>query len=224
MTFHLVAPAPVALPGLPVGYAVAVGVASCCTLAALTSRRPGGPLASVQYLTGFVVNELPVLAGYWLAAVTLLAAAQGNLRGPAAWVVVAVAIAALATLVRLAARARAADFVIDRALDEGLGAQWRAVVGAPSASEWTPRLQRARRFLWPVLVRRRDVSRLAWIRYGDAGRANTLDLYRSRRPPSVPGELRPVLVHLHGGALVRGRKNREGLPLIYRLASRGWVW
>jgi len=28
---------------------------------------------------------------------------------------------------------------------------------------------------------------------------------------------------LHGGALVTGRKNREGLPLLYRLASRGWV-
>ena len=223
MALQGVAPVPAALPGLPVGYAVAVGLASWCTLAALTSRRPRGPLAAVQYLTGFVVNELPVLTGYWLAAATVLAAVQGNLRGTAAWVVVAVAIAALAALVRLAARARPADFVIDRALDEGLGAGWRAVVGAQSASEWTPRLQRARRLLWPVLVRRRDVRRLAWIRYGDAGRANTLDLYRSRRRPPVPGELRPVLVHLHGGALVRGRKNREGLPLLYRLASRGWV-
>jgi len=72
------------------------------------------------------------------------------------------------------------------------------------------------------MVRRHDVRRIARIRYGDAGRANLLDLYRNRRDPA-PGELRPVLVHLHGGALYMGRKNHEGLPLIYRLASRGWV-
>jgi acetyl esterase/lipase len=32
-----------------------------------------------------------------------------------------------------------------------------------------------------------------------------------------------VLIHLHGGHFVRGRKSRESLPLIYRLASQGWV-
>jgi acetyl esterase/lipase len=85
----------------------------------------------------------------------------------------------------------------------------------------TPRHERAR-FLWPLHVRRHDVQRIGGIRYGDAGRANLLDLYRSRRDPAA-GELRPVLVHLHGGALVMGRKNREGLPVIYRLASRGWI-
>jgi acetyl esterase/lipase len=30
-------------------------------------------------------------------------------------------------------------------------------------------------------------------------------------------------VHLHGGELRSGRKNHEGLPLIYGLARRGWV-
>ena len=32
-----------------------------------------------------------------------------------------------------------------------------------------------------------------------------------------------MLVHLHGGHFVSGAKNRESLPLLYRLASRGWV-
>lgn len=32
-----------------------------------------------------------------------------------------------------------------------------------------------------------------------------------------------MLVHFHGGRFVSGAKNRESLPLLYRLASRGWL-
>jgi acetyl esterase/lipase len=207
--------------GLPVGYAVTVGVASCAALTAVTSRRASGPLGPVRYLAAFVVNEQPVLAGYWLGAATLLAALQGDLRGPAAWAVVAVAAVMVAVLIVLAARALPATSVIDKALDDGIGAGWRVGVDGASSRIWTPRYERAR-LLWPLHVRRHDVRRIAGVRYGDAGRANLLDLYRSRRDPA-DAELSPVLVHLHGGALVMGRKNREGLPLIYRLASRGWI-
>jgi acetyl esterase/lipase len=206
--------------GLPVGYAVTVGVACFATLAALTSRG-GGPLGNVRYLAGFVINEQPVLAAYWLGAATLLAAVQGDLRGAASWTVAAVAALMVAVLIVLVRRARPAGRVVDRALDHGIGTGWREGARGRSVSALTPRHEWVR-FLLPLHVRRRDVRRIANIRYGNAGRANLLDLYLSRRePPS--GELRPVLVHLHGGALVMGRKNREGLPLINRLASRGWI-
>ncbi len=33
----------------------------------------------------------------------------------------------------------------------------------------------------------------------------------------------PTLVYLHGGGYFSGRKEREGRPLIHRLASHGWV-
>ena len=32
-----------------------------------------------------------------------------------------------------------------------------------------------------------------------------------------------MLIHLHGGAFRSGRKSREARPLLYRLASQGWV-
>ncbi|MCC5033882.1 alpha/beta hydrolase [Streptomyces sp. WAC 00631] len=32
-----------------------------------------------------------------------------------------------------------------------------------------------------------------------------------------------MLIHLHGGGYRQGRKNTQALPLLYRLASRGWV-
>ena len=203
--------------GLPVGYAVAVGVATCATLAALTAGSARRPLGHLRYLAGFIVNEQPILVGYWLCAATLLAAAQGDLRGAAAWTMAAVAAGIVAALIVLVARALPAATAIDKALDDGIGTGWREAVRGARA----PRSDRARLIL-PLRVRRHDVRRIAGIRYGVAGRANLLDLYRSRRDPAC-GELRPVLVHLHGGALVRGRKNREGLPLIYRLASHGWV-
>ncbi len=68
-------------------------------------------------------------------------------------------------------------------------------------------------------MRRRDVERVANISYGDAGMRNRLDVYRAR---SLPRNA-PVFVHFHGGMLMRGRKNREALPLLYQLASHGWV-
>ena len=68
-------------------------------------------------------------------------------------------------------------------------------------------------------MRRRDVIRVADISYGDAGRQNLLDVYHQRSRPSGG----PVLVYLHGGAFRSGRKNREARPLLYRLASQGWV-
>jgi len=73
--------------------------------------------------------------------------------------------------------------------------------------------------LAPFLMRRPDVTRIANLSYGDEGRKNLLDVYRG-----CPGTAsKPVLIHLHGGALLMGRKNRESLPLVYRLASQGWV-
>jgi acetyl esterase/lipase len=51
------------------------------------------------------------------------------------------------------------------------------------------------------------------------GSSNLLDVYRHRSHPSGG----PTLIHLHGGAFVGGRKNSETRPLIYRLASQGWL-
>ena len=71
----------------------------------------------------------------------------------------------------------------------------------------------------PFVTRRRDVTRIANIRYGDAGTSNLLDVYRQRSHPSGA----PTLVYLHGGAFRRGKKSREARPLLYRLANQGWV-
>ena len=102
---------------------------------------------------------------------------------------------------------------------EGLGAGWRTAIDPNLAARLRRRLPLARILLLPLSRRRRDVERVADIPYGDAGRRNLLDLYRHRAHPSGG----PVLIHLHGGGYTQGRKNTQSLPLLYRLASQGWV-
>ena len=73
--------------------------------------------------------------------------------------------------------------------------------------------------LVPFLRRRRDVQRTADLAYGGAGRFQRLDLYRHRSRPDGT----PVFVYFHGGHFRSGSKNRESLPLLYRLAANGWI-
>ncbi len=49
-----------------------------------------------------------------------------------------------------------------------------------------------------------------------------LDVTHPVAPPP-PGEKRPILVQVHGGGWVIGDKREQGLPLIKRMASDGWV-
>ena len=63
-------------------------------------------------------------------------------------------------------------------------------------------------------------SRLAHIAYGDTGKRNQLDIYTPKEPSSSP---MPVLIHIHGGAWVIGRKKQQALPLIHHMASKGWL-
>ena len=68
-------------------------------------------------------------------------------------------------------------------------------------------------------MRRRDVERLHDVPYGSHGRRNKLDIYRrSDRPTKCP-----VVIQVHGGAWIIGDKQQQGLPLVYHLASQGWV-
>ena len=102
---------------------------------------------------------------------------------------------------------------------QALGAGWRTAIDPGLAARLRRRFPLARILLLPLSRRRRDVERVANLAYGDAGRRNLLDLYRHRAGPSGG----PVLIHLHGGGYTQGHKNSQSLPLLYRLASQGWV-
>jgi acetyl esterase/lipase len=204
---------------VPIGFLVTVGLVAWCTLLALVPLRRPFVLGAVSVFFGLVLNELPFVALYYLLASTLLVIGQVNVGSPGGGAAAGLAVLAVAGLVVVTWRGLRAGPAAGRALSEGLGAGWRADLDAGMAAGLRRRLPLARILLGPVFFRRRDVERVASISYGDAGRKNLLDVYRHRaRPPGAP-----VLVHLHGGALFMGSKNREALPLLYRLASQGWV-
>jgi acetyl esterase/lipase len=134
---------------------------------------------------------------------------------------VAFGVAVLTTvgLVVVAWRGLRAGPAVDHALGEGLGPGWRAAIDAAMAARLRRRLPYGRILFAPFPLRRHDVERVANLPYGDAGKQNLLDVYRHRSHPSGA----PTLIYLHGGGFRSGSKHREARPLIYRLASQGWV-
>jgi len=199
---------------------VTAAVVACCTLLALAPLRRPFALGVMSWFLSSLLNELPFFVFYLLLVSTLLGIGPGGLDSPTDWAAAGLTVAATAGLAVVAWRGLRAGPAAGRALSEGLGAGWRTdLENAGVAARLRRRLPLARIVFGPFFFRRRDVERVANISYGDAGRKNLLDLYRHRAHP--PGG--PVLVHLHGGFLFMGKKNREALPLLYSLASQGWV-
>ncbi|MFI7008362.1 alpha/beta hydrolase [Streptomyces sp. NPDC050145] len=194
---------------MPVGYLVTVVLATLIAVCCLVRVRGPRPLLWFSYRLGLVFNELPFLALYGLTAATVLAFAEGDIDSAAARVLAGLALLPAAGFVVVARRGMRAAPVVAAALDEALG--------PGSATRRRPPL--ARILLRPVLRRRADVRRVGDLAYGDAGRRNLLDVYHHRARP----EGGSVLIHFHGGHYDQGRKDTQSLPLLYRLASQGWV-
>jgi acetyl esterase/lipase len=204
---------------MPIGYLVSVAFMALLTVFALAPLRQPRTLALLSWSLSLVINELPFLAFYWLLASTVLAFSEGDIDSPGGWVVFGLAGLTTVGLGVIAWRAWRAGPAVARALSENLGSGWRNELDPQLAARLRHHLPWLQILFFPILFRRHDVERLRNIPYGDAGRWNLLDLYRPRsRPPNGP-----TLVYLHGGGFSRGRKSREARPLLYRLASQGWV-
>jgi acetyl esterase/lipase len=92
---------------------------------------------------------------------------------------------------------------ITRALDEGLGKQWRTAIDPTIAARVLSRFA-ALALLGPFAIRRWNVEHVTNISYGEAGKYHPLDLYHQRSRLTNA----PVLTHFHGGAFVGGKKSR----------------
>jgi acetyl esterase/lipase len=79
------------------------------------------------------------------------------------------------------------------------------------------------RELHPERARRRAITRNRNVPYRRvAGKTLRLDVTMPVEP-LASGARRPALVQIHGGGWVIGDKREQGLPLIKRMASNGWV-
>lgn len=128
----------------------------------------------------------------------------------------ALSVAGLAVMIRQGMKS--AD-VMERALADDLANDYVARLDpAPTTADLaTP----WRHVLLPFTFKHPDVQRVRDINYTDASDQSRLrlDIYK----PREPGANRPVLVQIHGGGWVIGKKDEQGLPLMTHLAARGWV-
>lgn len=190
--------------------ALGFGVALSTNLQA----RKLGPLVAPYFLFAWVIGEL---APHAIVAHGLMTAAfvvAGALEAPAGVAALALSLGSVGLLLRAHSRGVSGGAEVERALSEvGLRAR-----GDVSALHGFPL---AFAFSHP------DVEKLKHIPYGDVlpgdkGGRNLLDVIRPRF--ASPGEKRPVLLQIHGGAWMIGDKREQGQPLMTHLASHyGWV-
>jgi len=200
---------------MPIGYLVTVAVVALGMLLAL---RPA-PLRTASWVLGSIVNESPFVAFYWVLAATLLALAEGDLETSVGWVGLGIACVTLLGTPVLVRRSLAARPVVEQALDEGLGPEWRGAIDPTLASRFRGSLPWVRILLAPVPVLHRGVKQVRNLSYGDAGRRNRLDVYHHPARPAGA----PILIHLHGGGFRMGRKSLYSRALLAELARHGWV-
>ena len=177
-------------------------------------------LSIVSFFAGWLTTELALHHLAWQVLVTIGFIWLGALGHWPGWVGLGITLASWVGLAGCLRTARGAEEVVERALRDGLGAGYREQIDpALAAATLTPRVD-WRDILLPFSIRHPNVERIRNIRYARvAGQNIRLDVYRS---PSHPIGC-PVLLQVHGGAWVLGSKNEQGLPLMRRLAERGWV-
>ncbi len=109
------------------GYLVSKFLLAWCTLFALAPPRPAHSSPSHRsYRLGYLLNELPLVAFYWLAASTVLALSEGAAHGWPGRIALGLAAATTAGLALVTWRGLRAREAVEAALAAGLGPRWRA--------------------------------------------------------------------------------------------------
>ena len=165
----------------------------------------------VSFFAAWLTGELAIWNIVWQAVATLGFIAAGALDAWPGWVGLAITFASWVGLFVLSAVSRRSGLVFDAALTEG--------IGLDPPDHLRPRFRQS---LLPFFLRDRRVERTKNLEYGPFGRRNRLDIYRPRAV-DARREAAPVLLQIHGGAWVIGDKSQQGLPLMLRLAAKGWV-
>jgi acetyl esterase/lipase len=189
------------------------------TVVALRPPKRPTALVGVTFFAAWLATELAVVHLGWQVVATVVFIAFGALDHWPGWAGLAITLASWAGMVTMILAANRTRQVFNDALDDGLGSDWRDRVEPGDATEVAVGIEWTRVWL-PFHFKRTGVERTRDLQYvDDMRRRHRLDVYR--RPGAPRGA--PVLLQVHGGAWMVGSKEQQGLPLMYHLASRGWV-
>ena len=183
------------------------------SLAVFPRVRLVGPLLVPTFVVGWLRGELVPWTLAIEAVVTALFVANGALEAATGQVGLALTFVSWGLL--LAAHRRSIDS--GKTLAAALAPEGLSVDRGVSAFHGFPN---------PFKFGHPDVKRIHDIEYGeslpgDQGGRNRLDLVVPKA--ASPGDRRPVLLQVHGGAWVIGDKREQGRPLMREMAARGWV-
>ena len=167
-------------------------------------RPPHAGRVGPLWLPALLTGELALHQIAWQAVATALFVWAGALDSWLGWVALGVTGASWLGLLVLFFQAGHAKKVIADALEEATGR--RLSVTRPPLTA----LIRARPRLPESVTMVTDLS------YGPHER-NALDLYL---PPQPNGRM---LLQIHGGSWVRGKRERHARPLMYSMAQQGWL-
>lgn len=205
-------------PGSAYLLASAVGAANTANARRAFARQGPGSLPS--FATGALTSELPLHTIALQALATAVFARRGALRTGAGKVGLALSVASWANLVSQYRLAQRSGDVLEEALVSELGADYRSRMASICPAVQDPPLTRLQLAL-PRPGQRRKFAASIDVAYGDAGKRNLLDIWH--RSDLAADTKAPVIIQVHGGAWVLGEKETQALPLLTRLAERGWV-
>lgn len=190
-------------------------IGACFTASALLRGRRLLVFVVPYFIGAWLTGELALHHLAWQAVATLIFLALGALDAWPGALGLGITVTSWIGLLVLERRAGLAHAAFQQALGETGARSVRPTTPVPATGNRPP----VRRHANPFKMREPGVERIADISYGDAGTRNLLDVYR----PASHREGCPVLLQIHGGAWVVGEKEHQGLPLMNRLASTGWV-
>lgn len=176
-------------------------------------KRLPGLLLIVQFLVGWLVGEMALLAFAVQGIATLLFIRAGVLETFAGQTAFAVTLASWALLGLAQMRSLGARKEFREAL-------------APDGIIPEDNVSPLHGFLKPFAFKHPDVRVERNIAYGevlpgDKGGRNLLDVYLPKS--ARQGDRCPVLLQVHGGAWIIGDKKEQAIPLMTHLAARGWI-
>jgi acetyl esterase/lipase len=194
--------------------------AAASTGNALRPAARTGPVSIPAFAFGLTPSELPLQTGLAQTAAGAVLARSGGLRGWRGALGLAAHGASIAGLVHLHRVAREAGGVLEAALVDELGADYRRQIREPFSPQPETPLTR-QQLLRPDFRARKRYRASRDISYGEAGRRNHLDVWKRA---DLPADAKaPVLFQVHGGAWMMGQKEGQAEPLMAHLAERGWV-
>lgn len=187
-----------------------IAAATATLLATVRVRHPSA-LSVVVMAIGWITGELALVHLALQVVVTAVLVALGALDQTTGWIGLVAMVISWVGLVRVQLVAHRARPTLADAVDSfspEAAQRIRSGVAEPS------RLRRPFRFDKTGIEVERDIA------YGSDD-AQRLDLYRPSQIDSAAGA--PVMVYIHGGAWVSGKKEQQGLAMMHTFARAGWI-